>query len=319
VRDKKLFNRAVVRLAAIFTGIGLFVCMLFSVTIYNVATQGINRPQPLSEEGKTQIVSNVEILIQERARSTEREIFVGLVTLNVVVVSIGVVVGMFFARQVLKPVYKAYEDQSRFVSDASHELRTPLTAIMMENEVLLRDSSATKEDLKTQVQSNLEEARKLQSLTNYLLTLSKAESADLTDVSLKAAINQAVKNFAPAAKAKKITVKTSVKQKTVKAEENALVSLIGILLENAIKYSPGGSTIRVEANHDKIKVIDEGCGIAKKDLEHIFDRFYRAEKSRTSEGFGLGLSLAKNLAEKMNLKLTAENNPKKGATFTIIA
>jgi signal transduction histidine kinase len=173
-------------------------------------------------------------------------------------------------------------DQARFVSDASHELRTPLTAIAMENEVILRDKTVGKKELHTQVKSNLEEVKKLQKLSDTLLQISQSDKVD-----------------------------------DPKEHELVLEQIIKILVENAVKYDPKHCPPKIERSEKEIKVCDQGTGIAEKDLPHIFDRFYRAEKSRTSSGFGLGLSLAQHLAHKIGAEIVAENNRGGGATFTV--
>ena len=93
--------------------------------------------------------------------------------------------------------------------------------------------------------------------------------------------------------------------------------VIVIILDNAIKYSDKNTTIKIYSKNSKIFIEDEGIGIKEKDLKYIFDRFYRADKSHSTEGYGLGLSLAKHLTEKMKLKISAYNNKEKGSTFVI--
>ena len=318
----KIFDKAILRLTAIFTAILLLVSVGFSTVVYGVTSNEINREMP-HRIGAVMIQGrkiNVERMIRDRDIETTGRLVAKLIFTNILIVSLGVIASYFLARWTLKPVHEAYESQTRFVSDASHELRTPLAAITMENEVLLRDESTTKDDLVKQIQSNLEEVQKLQSLTNYLLSLSKNEPITLSDTDLKKVINESVKNLTHLATTKKIEIKTAISASAIKAEHGALLSVLNILLENAIKYSPENSKIQITAEKDKneISISDEGSGISATDLPHIFERFYRSEKSRTSEGYGLGLSLAKSLAEKMHMKITAENNPDKGATFKII-
>jgi signal transduction histidine kinase len=316
----KIFDKAILKLTAIFASILLLVSVGFSMVVYKITSNEINREMPqrvgiVVFQGRR---VNVEKMITERNAETRQRLLAELIIANILIVSLGVIASYFLARWTLKPVHEAYEAQTRFVSDASHELRTPLAAIMMENEVLLRDKSTTKEELTKQIESNLEEVQKLQRLTSYLLSLSKNDPLLLSELDLKNVITEAVANLTPLAKSKKIEIKTKVSASTIKAEAGALQNIVNILLENAIKYSPASSKIKVAADDNSISISDEGCGISATDLPHIFERFYRSEKSRTSEGYGLGLSLAKSLAEKMDMKIIAENNPDKGAIFKII-
>ena len=108
---------------------------------------------------------------------------------------------------------------------------------------------------------------------------------------------------------------------TVRSNADALAEIVYIYLDNAVKYSPKGSTIEVFSEDRKsISVRDHGKGIANADLPRIFNRFYRADESRNSAGFGLGLSLARRMAEQIGAKVSAANNRGKtapGATFTV--
>jgi len=101
-----------------------------------------------------------------------------------------------------------------------------------------------------------------------------------------------------------------------------LVETFVILLDNSIKYSPKNSKIEINSKSSKnkvtISVMDEGIGIASDDLVHIFDRFYRAEKSRTEKGYGLGLSIAKKIIEQHKGEIEVKSEVNKGTTFTVI-
>jgi two-component system sensor histidine kinase MprB len=124
-------------------------------------------------------------------------------------------------------------------------------------------------------------------------------------------------NHKQAAKGK-ITIQNNVESQSVMTNASALTEIISIIVNNAIKYSPERSTIIISGDQRSLSVVDQGSGIAEADLPHIFDRFYRAEKSRTSEGYGLGLSLAQHLAKRIGATITAGNNSDHGAVFTII-
>jgi signal transduction histidine kinase len=321
----KIFDRAVLKLTAVYTAILLLVSLIFSATIYGITASEMGHERPLRTTRTTLVLpdgtwlgaSGLEEVIRERNREVLGSLLVQLVAVNLAVVALGAVISYFLARWTVRPIREAYEAQSRFVADASHELRTPLTAIAMENEVLLRDKRATREEYRETVASNLDEVGKLQRLTNYLLQLNKKADLALEEVAVTEVVREAVAELAPLAEAKRITIKTMAGKQVVRAEKEALVRLVGILLENAIKYSPEETTVRVAAKAQGIAVSDEGCGIAEEDLPRIFERFYRAEKSRTSEGYGLGLALARELAGQMGMRIEVENNRDKGATFWV--
>ena len=315
----KLFDKAILKLAAIYTAILLSVCIGFSASIYSTSQRDL--PQSILPRAvfRLEVREDVETFIRDRDRAMQNEILVRLIILNLVVLVAGAIVSYFLARWTLAPIQKNMDEQSEFVSNASHELRTPLTVMRMENEVILRDPATTKSDLTNQIQSNLEEIDKLQTLTDRLLKISIAEILPLTNFRLTPTIQGAIDRNLSQATTKQITIKNQVKKTaTVHANPEALTEIIAILLENAIKYSPDNSQIIIAHTDHQISIVDQGYGIPESDLPHIFKRFYRADKSHTSEGYGLGLSLATHLATKMQMHLTATNNtPSPGATFAL--
>jgi len=318
----KIFDQAVLRLTTIYTAFILALCISFSIVIYTITCNEMDREMP-SVRIPTGIVidgrlKEFEELIRQRNAEVQAALLAQLFIINVLIVSTGAVASYFLARYMLQPVHEAYENQTRFISDASHELRTPLTAITMENEVILRDKSATKIDYQKQITSNLEEVGKLQRLTNYLLQLGRRDQIKLTSLELSDTVNTIIKKYAPIAEKKHIELSARVTPRQISANPEALATVIGTIVENAIKYSPEQSKVTIKLAGDRLSISDQGPGIPSDDLPYIFDRFYRAEKSRTTDGYGLGLALAKQLAEQMNMKIAAQNNKYKGATFLII-
>lgn len=277
----KTFDHAILKLAALYTAVLLAISSGFSALIFMTTMQGMERraniPQNviIRPQGGD---SEIEIFIRERDAAIRDDLVARLIILNISVAMFGAVASYFLARWTLRPMHEAYEKQSRFVSDASHELRTPLTVIQMENEVLLKDPKVSRDELRQQVGSNLEEIQKLQKLTNTLLELGNG--------------------------------------KTQKREE-VVERIVQIFIENAIKYDPKHRQPKIVRENNRIDVIDQGVGINEKDLPHIFERFYRAEQSRTSDGYGLGLALAKELADGIGAKIEAKNNKDGGATFSL--
>lgn len=279
----KIFDKAILKMTVIYTAILLLLSLFFSFGIYSITTNEMNRERPALSRPDIQFFDRdfegFGILIRERNAEVSKALIAQLIIINASVLVIGAIASYFFARYTVKPIHEAYEKQSRFVSDTSHELRTPLTAIAMENEVLLREKNSSKDDYKKAIESNLDEVKKLQSLTNYLLQLDD--------------------------------------NKTPKNKDAALKQIINILTENAVKYDPEHRQPKIVRSKYRIDVIDKGTGVAKKDLPHIFERFYRSEKSRTSEGYGLGLSLAQKLAEQIGARIEVKNNDDQGATFSV--
>lgn len=318
----KIFDKATLKLTATYTAVVMVISIAFSICLGAVTIGEVKRSVEVPSLFKElRVDEDFRKVYRARASDVESKIVASLILVNVNMLLVGAALSYILARWTLRPIEKVMDDETRFVSDASHELRTPLATMRMENEVLLRDKEAKKEDYREQLQSNLDEIDKLRQLTDTLLKLTGSSKLELGVVNIKDAVELAVDRIKLAAEAKKIEIKNEVKSITVTTDEDALAEVIYIYLDNAIKYSPEGSTVEVFAeDKHSIYVRDHGSGIADKDLPNIFKRFYRADESRNSTGFGLGLSLASRIADQLGAKVSAANNNGKqapGATFGI--
>lgn len=315
---KNMFKEARVKLTAWYLLIIMAVSLSFSCVIYlgvnrelnRIANfqftriQGIVRGFPASINISP--MPDSDAITEARARII---VILGLINLSILIFSgVG---GYFLAGLTLNPIAEMVDEQKKFVSNASHELRTPLTALKTEIEVSLRDKKLDLGQAKKMLVSNLEEVDRMQKLSNYLLNLNRygdEKKLILTKVNLKdVAIRAIGKN----------KVKTNLTNSLVLGNEESLVELVIILLDNAYKYSPKKDSVEVVVRSKKISVSDSGVGIAKEDLPHIFDRFYRSDKSRGTEGYGLGLSIAKSIVELHNASIKVESRSGRGSTFTI--
>jgi two-component system sensor histidine kinase CiaH len=218
------------------------------------------------------------------------------------------IVAYLLAKRTLRPIERAHNQQTRFTADVSHELRTPLTALKMDTEVTLLDKKANVALLRQTLEGNLDEARRMETLVNNLLQLSSLEAnqirGEFSRINIREVAKDAIRVVEKLAATKKITIEHTLKDGFVAGDTASLTQLIVILLDNAIKYSPPGSTVRItstsRALNATIVIEDEGPGIPAEALPHVFDRFYRADKNRDENairGFGLGLSLAKLIAD----------------------
>lgn len=262
---------------------------------------------------------------EDRIEDSKSHLVTNLVIFNSLVLITGAGFSYILARRTLKPVEEAMEAQARFSSDAAHELRTPLTVMQSEIEVYLRNKGATKADYAELLQSNLDEVHHMRTLTDRLLLLANQQDLTLEPVSLQQVAVEATERALPLAAQKKIAVKNEVGDIDVKGNADALIDTLFIFIENAVKYSSDKSKITLTAKKKghavELQVSDTGPGIDEKDLPHLFERFYRADNSRSSQnvaGHGLGLSIAKRVALAHGGNVTVKNNPKrKGATFTL--
>jgi len=322
----RLFDTAYLRLTGWYVLIIMTISLIFSVWVYNQAQHelqvGFDRIVQIGPFGD---VSTVRAAADDRLDDSRHRLVVRLVSFNLIVLAVGAVASYWLAQRTMKPIEDAVDAQHRFTADASHELRTPLAAMKAEIEVGLRDKNITKQEVVELLQSNLEEVNRMGSLAEGLLALTQTDNSPvLVPVSLEDVTTKVAKRLQPLAEAKKITIKRQLQSVVVSAEELAVDKIISILLDNAIKYSPDKTEITIKTyqkdGHGYLEVVDQGIGIKATELPHIFDRFYRADTSRTKTqvpGHGLGLSIAQKLAENLNAKLSVTSTPAKGSTFTL--
>ena len=225
-----------------------------------------------------------------------RQLLMMLIVSGVVIEIVVALISYYLAEEAIKPVREAYEAQKVFIANASHEIKTPLAAISANLEAAdIHDNKWI---------SNVEkETDKLAKLNNELLALARTdliEKSVLDDVDLKKVTREYLKGFEPRLRAKSFESSFATRGK-VKMVRQDYEQVLGILLDNAIKYSD--KKIVLELSNEKLTIANDGTVISKKDLEHVFERFYQADKS--AEGVGLGLSIAKSVAMRNGWKLTA--------------
>ena len=232
-----------------------------------------------------------------------------LMTLIVSGIAIEVAVALvsyYLAEEAIKPIKNAYEQQKVFIANASHEIKTPLAAISANLEAA---------DIKNNrwIDNVAKETDKLTALNTELLTLARSDlmtSKSPDDADLKTLVEKQIESFEP--RLKEISFKKSIKI-TDKTKINGadFSQILSVLMDNAIKYSH--KNISLSVTEHELRLTNDGATIDKDALPHIFDRFYQADKN--SEGVGLGLSIAKSLADRNNWVLTAKSDEK--TTFSL--
>lgn len=321
-----------VRLALSYLAIIMGMSIGFSVVFYSASVRELSRqlpPSSLFEDefgGQTMRPPRFDAFFEDRIAEGRQVLLRRLIALNILTVVAGGALSYFLARRTLLPIEEAMEAQAQFVSDASHELRTPLTAIQTVNEVALRRKRLRIDDAREIISHNVAEVVKLKALTDGLLRLARHENqlAAVAAVSLQDVVAEAMERVVVLAQAKSMTVDDQVTAIKVLAEPQALSQIVVILLDNAVKYAPKASTIyltsEARSKYAYLHVRDEGPGIRTYDQRRIFDRFYRADQSRSKhivEGHGIGLSLAKKLAEDLGGDISVASTVGTGSTFTI--
>lgn len=234
------------------------------------------------------------------------------VVVTILALLIMLVIVYFAAAKAVKPIAESYEKQRRFITDAGHELKTPIAIINADTEVLELDTGETEwtRDIKQQT-------KRLADLTADLIYLSRMEESDrsltLIDFSFSDMVEDAAGSFVALAKTKNRTLDVAVQPMLeVKGDEKALRQVVGILLDNAIKYSPEGGNIGLRAEKGAkgvtLTVSNDAENVSKDTVSHMFDRFYRGDSSRSSEnpGYGIGLSIAKAIIDSHKGKIAAE-------------
>jgi two-component system, OmpR family, sensor histidine kinase CiaH len=284
---------------------------------FGVSESFLLPPKPIK------LFANVQ---QDQGSLVRRHLRDDLIELNLCALVIGGILSYWYAGRTLKPIAKAHDAQKRFAADASHELRTPLANMQLENEVFLRQKSFSEDDARGLITSNLEEVQRLESLAGNLLALTQYERANLrlAAVPIGSVIKDVLAHSGKALESRKAQVEQNIAAARITGHRESLERLFTIVLDNAIKYGPEGGKVFVTgkkvSGHYELSIRDEGPGIAPADLPHIFDRLYRGDKARSTraEGYGLGLSLARQIADANGATIEADNAKPKGAVFTIV-
>ncbi len=227
----------------------------------------------------------------------------------------------------IRRLHDSFAQIKQFSGDASHELRTPLTIMRGEMELALRTNKSP-EEYRQVLASALEEILRLTSIIDNLLLLAKSDQglydANFSEVDLSSLVTELYDDSEVLAEPKNIRVELKKQGSiTIVGDNVRLRQLFLNLIDNAIKYTPeGGSvTLSVEQKNGMalFSVQDTGLGIPQEDIERVFDRFYRVDKARSRElgGAGLGLSIAKWIAELHRGSIKVESAVNKGSTFTV--
>ena len=226
----------------------------------------------------------------------------------------------------LDRIETSYESQKQFVSDASHELRTPIAVIQGYANLLNRWGTADPEILHESIDAIQNEARSMQDLVEKLLFLSRHDKKTLKLIKKRFNMSKLVEDMVKETKlvASNRIIESSVMENImVYGDEQALKQAVRIFIDNAVKYSRDGDTVTIKcekSNEDCIITVqDTGIGMTQKDIDHIFDRFYRSDYVRNQNigGHGLGLSLGKLIILAHTGKIKVRSQFKKGTSFII--
>lgn len=336
-----MFQDARLTLTLWYIAIIMAISLAFSTVIFvmvnrEVVRLGVQRKQSLEKHLKdakfpAQIEKRIRDLSFENdtevINDTKKRILIALIEVNIFILVVAGGLSYFLAGKTLQPIKVMVEEQHRFIGDASHELKTPLTALRTIAEVALRDKTLNLKEARATIISTINYASQLQVLTDRLLRSNAGQESDLefVPVDLSLVVTQAVASVASLASVKKIAIKKKLEPSVVMGNVDQLKELFVVLLDNAIKYSQSKKVVTVTSSIYKkkvcIAVIDQGVGMSSELLPKIFDRFYRASsartKSATTNGYGLGLSIAKQITRDHCGTLSVTSQPSSGSCFTV--
>ena len=236
-------------------------------------------------------------------------------------------ISLFLSRLALRPVEQAWEQQNQFVADASHELKTPITVILANTGIILSHPQQPVEDNRKWLEYIQDEARRMKSLVEDLLFLAKNDAAGLPaakPVNFSDLTEGCLLRFESVAFEQGVHLDSQVAPSlSLTGDRASLERLVMILLDNAIKYAgpQGEAALRLERQQDRavLTMTNSGPPIPAEHLPHLFERFYRADSSRSREqgGYGLGLAIAQAVAQAHRGTITVRSDAVHGTVFTV--
>lgn len=345
IKSTTIFKSARLKLTALYLMIIMLITVAFSVGVYSILSREVERfaraqrnrletrlpagfiiPRPAldyDQLGRLPMVADPDLVDDAKRRILTTLIFVD----TAILVCAGLL-GYLLAGQTLAPIKNMVDEQNRFISDASHEFKTPLTALKSSFEVFLRDKNAGLKEAKELIKDGVKDVDNLTVLATSLLELAQVEKRNrptgFKTVKLDEVVGKAVATIKPLAQRNQIKINYQGVSLQILGNKERLIQLFTILLDNAVKYSNENGVVAVSTHQEDgqaiVEVLDTGIGISAVDLPHIFERFYRADASRSKNsvvGYGLGLAIAKSIVEEHKGLITATSEVGKGTVFKV--
>jgi signal transduction histidine kinase len=252
-----------------------------------------------------------------------------LLLISVILFPIVVGLNYFLANRAVRPIAEAWEKQKQFISDASHELKTPITIIKSNLGLVISNPSETVNTQMEWLNYVNAGADRMSKLANDLLYLANADSPNLQinkdSFDISVAITNLICEMTAKANERNTKITTCMQPNiAINSDQEKILQIATILFDNAIKYSEPNGCIEISLQKINrsvhLSVSNSGKGIKKTDLENIFERFYQTDPSRNSEneGFGLGLSIAKVLTDRLGGSLSVASKENEKTTFTLV-
>ncbi len=292
------FLKARIKLTTYYTVSVILILFVFSLTVYGLFTKNITSHLRFTKPGQEE-ESMVEKQVIKRAQG---QLKVVLFMVDSLIVFLVIVFSYYLSGETLKPIERAYERQKKFIADVAHELRTPLAVMKTGAEMAL--TSQDRKEEREFINDSLEEINFLALMVDGLLFLARNDNLKnipLTTVNLSELVEKEVNSIRSYAKERNVSLEIKTEGEFyINGNKIYLKRLLTNLLKNAIDYNkPGGKVIIGlgcnKKNQVELRISDTGIGISEKDLKHVFERFYKADQSRSRKtgGTGLGLSIVK--------------------------
>ncbi|TSI07383.1 sensor histidine kinase [Lysinibacillus sp. BW-2-10] len=252
-----------------------------------------------------------------------------LVVLGIIFIGFAIFISQRMSKKAMVPISNAFTRQKEFVADASHELRTPLAVLHSSIDAMEMTIEPEKDDFTGKLLTNMkQEVKRMTNLISDLLTLARSDSNILElrkeVFDFRQVAERVIESLSSLANKKEISIRLDAPNELLAiGDPERLSQLIYILLDNAIKYTPTDGKVKLTLSQEEsglsIAMQDTGIGISSEDLHHIFERFYRADKSRSRQmgGHGLGLSIAKWIVDTHKGNIEVVSTPGEGTIFLI--
>lgn len=291
-----------------------------------IRIQGVTLPIINSDDGSligyvraSQLMDSFDLTIEKLNLGLGSGIAIALVLSSIS--------GFWLTRQAMQPIEQSFQRLKQFSADASHELRGPLMAIKSNAAVALKYSQGMRSTDAEKFKAIASATNQMSRLTEDLLFLARAEqipSSEWVSVNLTEILNNLLVLYLPQAEAKQIDLTANLTTDLyLLANQAQLTRLFSNLIENALQYTPVAGKVEIQTNRVSgyvfLSVTDTGIGIAPEHLEIIFDRFWRANQSRSywAGGSGLGLAIAQTIAQNHNGLITVKSQVGIGSCFTV--
>lgn len=273
----------------------------------------------VGENGRMVIFLDRQAQLRSLEVMMQLSVVVGAVALLVMFVLV-----YYLSRRAIRPVVESVEKQKRFITDAGHELKTPLAIISADTEVL--ELSGGDNQWTTSIRNQI---KRLNTLVADLLTLSKLEEyqsrQSFREFSLSDTVTEVAEGFSTMAEAQEKQIQLQVcPEVTLRGDENAIRKMVSVLIDNAVKYTVVGGEITVSlfrrGKNPCLQIVNPSESLPEGDLNLLFERFYRADASRArgTGGYGVGLSIAKAVAEAHRAKISAQIVEDNKMAFTVL-